>query len=76
MSKKWYASKTFWFGIATVLFGLLEKFGPQFGYTGVIPSEWGQYIVLLEGLLTIILRFATGTTIDGPVAGALRGDRR
>jgi len=72
MGKKWYASKTFWFNIVALTAMVLR----QFGYTGELPDEWAIFVPVIVAVVNMILRLFTQQPIDGPVAGALRGDRR
>jgi len=54
-SKKWYTSKTLWFGVLSVIAGVLVNYG----YTGEIPAEWAVYVPVVQGLVIIILRILT-----------------
>ena len=72
MGKKWYASKTFWFNILA----LVAAVAAQFGYSGQLPDEWAVFVPVIVTVVNMFLRLLVKEPIDGPVAGALRGDRR
>lgn len=58
--KKWYASKTVWFGTLWVLTGIASAFG----FMDYVPSE--QVITIASvanGLLIVLLRFLSSKKI-------------
>lgn len=58
-SKKWYKSKTFWFGVVAALITLFETVAAGYGYTGVVPDDWQQYLVVAVPIVTALLRLIT-----------------
>ncbi|RLC88747.1 MAG: hypothetical protein DRJ03_01465 [Chloroflexi bacterium] len=60
-TKKWYASKTFWFAI---LFGLVHVAG-LFGFADYTPSSDVAEIVNVVGaVIILILRLVTNKAIE------------
>ena len=58
--KKFWQSKTFYFGLLWVLVGVAGSFG----YADFVPNEdWDQVGAIVNGLITILLRFLTSKGI-------------
>ena len=56
MTKKFYQSKTFWFGVLTVVVGVAGLFG----FADYAPStDLEQAMEIVLGAITILLRFLT-----------------
>lgn len=61
MTKKWYASKTFWFNVLVLVVAVAENYG----YTGVLPAEWEAFVPVAVILVNLILRlFVTKEPIE------------
>jgi len=58
-TKKWYASKTFWFNILAFVSAVLASFG----YSGEVPDDWALFVAPAVALVNIILRFITNKGI-------------
>jgi len=58
--KRFYTSKTFWFGLLWVIAGIAGLFG----YYDFTPdANWSEYGQLATGLITILLRWRTSQAI-------------
>lgn len=53
--KKWYESKTLWFNVIAFVIAVLENYG----YTGVLPDEWLQFVPLVVIVVNFLLRLIT-----------------
>ncbi len=61
MDKKFYESKTFWFGALSVLVGVAGLFG----FADFVPGdETVQWMEVVNGIVVIILRFLTNKGIS------------
>jgi hypothetical protein len=61
MTKKWYASKTFWFNVLA----LVVAVAGQYGYTGALPAEWEVFAPVLVILVNLVLRlFVTKEPVE------------
>jgi len=54
-AKKWYLSKTFWFNVFAFVAAVLVGFG----YSGELPAEWEQYVVIAVAVVNLVLRLVT-----------------
>lgn len=60
MSKEFYRSKTFWFGVLSVVVGVAGLFG----YADFVPGdETVQILEVINGIVVIVLRFLTNQGI-------------
>ena len=60
MSKEFYRSKTFWFGVLSVLVGVAGLFG----FADFVPGdETVQILEVINGIVVIVLRFLTNQGI-------------
>ena len=60
-TKKWYASKTFWFAI---LFGVVQLAG-LFGFADYEPSaDVAQIVSLVGAAVVLVLRFLTNKSSE------------
>lgn len=55
-AKKWFMSRMFWLGVATVVGGIAE-------FISELPTT-ASTLTVVGGLLTIILRFATNQPVS------------
>lgn len=58
--KPFYASKTFWANVIVVAVAVLAYLGAQ---PGLIPAEFGPWVLAGVGALNIVLRFMTNEPI-------------
>jgi len=56
MSKRWYASKTLWFNVITIMLGILQV------VTDVYPID-PALLAMLMGIGNVLLRFFTTTKL-------------
>jgi hypothetical protein len=54
-SKKWYASKTIWVNVITLIPLIVDKLGPQ-----VIPAE---YAAIVLAVVNVVLRLITTSAV-------------
>ena len=60
MTKKFYASKTFWFGALWILVGAASVAG----YADFVPSDdVTQIASIVNGVVIILLRYVTDTKV-------------
>ncbi len=59
-TKKWWTSKTIWVGVVSILTAalLLAAQSPSL-------EAYAEWFLLVQGILTIILRVITTTSIEG-----------
>lgn len=55
MKKDFWKSKMIWFNVLAFVAALAG----QFGYTGELPSELGQFVLPAVFLINLLLRFLT-----------------
>jgi hypothetical protein len=53
--KKFWQSKSFWFNALAFVIAILANFG----YTGEVPEELGQFVLPVVFLINVVLRFIT-----------------
>jgi hypothetical protein len=58
-TKKFYASKTFWFNTLALVLAVGLPVLSQYGYTGEVPAEWGVFVIPAIALVNLVLRFIT-----------------
>jgi uncharacterized membrane protein len=64
-AKKWYQSKTFWFGAAYVLLAVVAAVLNFFGYAEFQPSSGlVEAVAVGTGVLVVILRLITNKPIE------------
>lgn len=56
-------SKTFWLGVVQFAIGVISLFTTTFGTA--IPSGVVSYLLMASGVLTVLLRAITSTSISG-----------
>lgn len=60
-SKRWYESKTMWFGLLWILIGVAGLFG----FADFVPStELEQVAEIVNGIFIVVLRYVTDTSIQ------------
>lgn len=64
-NKCYWLSKTNWVGILTLIIAIL---GILPGHT-VIPPEWFPWIMLLQSIMVLILRYLTNQPLNSPIQG-------
>lgn len=53
--KKFYQSRTFWFNVVAFIVAVLANFG----YTGELSGDLGQFVLPVVFMINLILRFVT-----------------
>lgn len=56
--KRWWKSKTIWFGVATVVIATLEY------YADIVPDVWQPAILAVIGIVQIVLRTMTSEPVN------------
>jgi uncharacterized membrane protein len=64
-AKKWYESKTFWFGVAYVVLGVGSAVLNYFGYADFQPSAGlVEGVAVATGVIVVILRLITKKPVE------------
>ena len=53
--KPWYQSKTLWFNVLAFVVAVAANYG----YSGELPGQWQQFVIVAVTLINFILRFVT-----------------
>jgi hypothetical protein len=64
--KNWWLSKTNWVGMLSLLIAILAILP---GHSAIIPADWLPYIMFVQAVLVLVLRYITDQPLNSPMQG-------